>query len=74
MTVADIPCGCESIGDHAFRNCSSLAQIRIPASVTSIGEGVFDGCGTVCVFGPAGSAVEDYCAGSDELIFIAVEE
>ena len=57
-----------------FRNCSSLAQIRIPASVTSIGDGVFDGCGTVCVYGAVGSAAEYYCAGSDALIFIACEE
>ena len=64
----------ESICDHAFRNCPTLAQIRVPASVPSIGEGVFDRCGTVCVFGAAGSAVENYCAGSAELIFIACEE
>ena len=73
MTVADIPDGCESIGDHAFRNCPTLTQIRIPASVTSIGDGVFDGCGLVCVFGAAGSAAESCCAENDDLIFVACE-
>ena len=74
ITVADIPYGCESIGDYAFRNCSSLAQIRIPASVTSIGDGVFDGCGTVWVYGAAGSAADNYCAENSELIFIVCED
>ena len=33
-----------SIGDFAFRNCSSLTSITIPSSVTSIGNSVFYGC------------------------------
>ena len=34
----------ESIGGYAFYNCSSLASITIPNSVTSIGGYAFDGC------------------------------
>ena len=34
----------DSIGDWAFRDCSSLTSITIPNSVKSIGEGAFDGC------------------------------
>ena len=34
----------EEIGDGAFRNCTNLTEITLPASLRSIGEGAFDGC------------------------------
>ena len=33
-----------SIGDQAFRNCTSLTSVTIPDNVTSIGERTFRGC------------------------------
>ena len=33
-----------SIGNFAFRYCTSVPSIDVPDSVTSIGDGVFDGC------------------------------
>lgn len=33
-----------SIGDSAFRDCSSVTSISIPESVTSIGNSAFSGC------------------------------
>ena len=39
-----IPNSVTSIGDYAFRGCSSLTSVTIPNSVTSIGEGAFHGC------------------------------
>ena len=39
-----IPSSVTSIGDWAFKDCTSLAKIVIPTSVTSIGEGAFSRC------------------------------
>ncbi len=36
--------GVTSIGNCAFRNCSSITNVTIPNSVSSIGYSVFDGC------------------------------
>ena len=36
-----------SIGNDAFRDCSSLSCIVIPNSVTSIGTGAFVNCGNL---------------------------
>ena len=40
----EIKAGTEVICDSAFRGCTSLRQINIPDSVTSIGGGAFWGC------------------------------
>ena len=36
-----------TIGEDAFRNCTSLASVTIPNSVTTIGEGAFSGCSSL---------------------------
>ena len=72
MTRVIIPEGCESIGDHAFKDCGSLTQIRIPAGC-ALGTDVFASCGTVYVFGPAGSPAEAYCRSHGNCVFVPVE-
>lgn len=42
-----LPDGCESIGARAFANCKNLEDIHIPASVNSIADDAFEGCGEV---------------------------
>ncbi len=44
ITSCVIPYGITSIGNHAFKGCTSLESITIPDSVTSIGEEAFSGC------------------------------
>lgn len=39
-----VACFVTSIGDRAFRNCSSLTSVTIPNFVTRIGDEAFDGC------------------------------
>ena len=44
VTDLVIPDGVTSIGDYAFRDCSSLTSITIPDSVTEIGDYAFSKC------------------------------
>ena len=59
-TVVYIPDGCGSIGATAFRDCSNLRQIRIPAGC-AIGADAFAGDFGLKVFGYRGSPAETYC-------------
>ncbi len=71
-SVVDVPANCLSIGDHAFRNCQSLTQIRIPAGC-ALGQDVFDGCTLVYVYGTAGSSAEAYCQSHENCVFVPVK-
>ncbi len=68
-TVVRIPENCESVGDYAFRDCTGLTMIRIPAEC-ALGTDVFDGCTKVYVFGIAGSPAEAYCHSHSNCVFV----
>jgi hypothetical protein len=44
LTIVKIPDGVTSIGDEAFRDCSSLYNITLPDGLTSIGDYAFYNC------------------------------
>ena len=73
-SVVDVPASCRSLGAYAFRNCRSLTQIRVPADC-ELGEEVFDGCGTVYIYGAPGSSAEAWCSSllNHNCIFVPVE-
>jgi len=73
MNVALIPEQVTFIGSHAFRNCESLTQIRIPAGC-GLGTDVFDGCGQVFVYGSVGSEAEAYCSDPEHSNCIFIQE
>ena len=43
--------GLTSLAVNAFKNCSSLSAITLPASLTTIGSSAFMGCGTLASVG-----------------------
>ena len=69
MDVVYIGDNCTAIGDHAFRNCANLRQIRIPADCT-LGTDVFEQCRLVYIYGAAGSPAEAYCSAHDNCVFV----
>ena len=68
-SIVYIPDTCQSIGDHAFCNCISLIQIRIPEKCT-VGKDAFDGCDMVYVFGTPDSPADTYCRNHDNCVFV----
>lgn len=69
MTAVDAS-HCETVGKWAFKDCGSLTRIRLPENC-AIHDQVFDGCGTVYVFAPAGGTAESYCAAHNNCVFVA---
>ena len=69
MSSVEVPQNCTSIGAGAFKNCRSLDKIRIPANC-AIGDGAFDGCGLVIVYGSKDSDAESYCSHHDNCYFV----
>ena len=54
-----VPDGCESIGSRAFAGNTSLKYITIPASVKEIASDAFEGCNSLTIRAPRGSAAAE---------------
>ena len=67
-----IPFGVTKINTGVFALCP-VVSVTIPESVESLSTTAFDGCGTVYVFGPAGSPAEAYCRSHGNCVFVPVE-
>ena len=69
VTVVDAHT-CTAIGPEAFRNCTGLTQILLPANC-AIDSTAFSGCsGPVFVFAPTGGQTEASCAAIPECVFL----
>ena len=56
-TNADGVCEVVKLGNYAFRNCTALSEIALPAGLKTLGNYVFEGCGLLAdVDLPAGLA------------------
>ncbi len=44
VTAGDMTCPVTAIAHSAFRNCTALKSVNIPASITTVGEHAFAGC------------------------------
>ena len=62
ITSVTIPDGVTSIGDKAFRHCTSLETVSVPDSVKTIGNYAFNECGALALINiPQGVAsIGDY--------------
>ena len=52
--------GIRMIGERAFKGCVYLTDAVIPATVTEIGQDVFEDCHKLTLHAPAGSYAEQY--------------
>ena len=60
ITAIVLPEGVESIEWFAFYNCTALADVTLPNSITSIGYAVFDGCPDVTLICAQDSYAAEY--------------
>ena len=72
MVYTAVPEGCTVISNRAFADCVSLRLIRLPASVVSIAEDAFQGCGQITIIAPRISKAHEY-AEANSFIFIPAD-
>ncbi|MBQ6479995.1 MAG: leucine-rich repeat protein, partial [Anaerolineaceae bacterium] len=67
--IVFVPDPCSEIEAFAFKDCLSLAQIRIPARC-EIADTAFDGCSKVYIYSTVGSFAEAFCQEHANCIFV----
>ena len=72
MRIVYVPDSCTAIGAGSFKDCANLTQIRIPKNC-ELDDTIFDGCGKVYVFAPAGGTTESWCRGKDNIVFVSMD-
>ena len=73
LTVVEAGEGVTTIGADAFKGCTNLTQIKVPANC-AIDSAAFTGCGTVYVFAPEGGSAQTSCQGIGNCVFVPVTE
>lgn len=73
LTVVEAGEGVTTIGADAFKGCTNLTQIKLPANC-AIDPAAFTGCGTVYVFAPEGGSAQISCQGIGNCVFVPITE
>lgn len=55
ITSAVVESGVTGIGNYAFKDCSNMTTISLPASLTALGSSAFDGCSDLESYSYAGT-------------------
>lgn len=72
MKSVEIPTGCVSVYDEAFKNCTALRQVLILSPKTQFSASAFNGCENLYIFAPEGSNAADLCTLETGFVFVEI--
>lgn len=70
MKSVEIPTGCVSVYDEAFKNCTALKQVVVHSPTTKFSPTALDGCSNLYIFAPHDSPARDLCTTDNGFIFV----